>query len=72
MFHIIIPGCAKLDSLLEESQLTFFSLFISFDILFKGTVQFLHSFALAGSVGILTLIVRRRQVFPEAQKVDFY
>lgn len=48
-----------------------FPLFL-FDNLFRGTVQFLHSFVLTGSVGVLTLIVRRRQVFLEAQKVDFY
>lgn len=38
----------------------------------QGAVQFLHSSALTGSFGVLTLIVRKRHVFPEAQKVDFY
>lgn len=33
-------------------------------------MQFLHSFVLTGSVGVLTLMVRKRQVFLEPQKVD--
>lgn len=67
MFHIIIYRDAKLGCLLE---LTFFHDSF-FDGLFREAIKFLHFFALTGSDGVLTLIIRKRQVFPEAQKIDF-